>query len=145
MAWYKDCAATVHQLQKSQPLQEGVMKKSTKAALFSAIILPSAGHFYLKRYLRGVMLAVPFLIASTYLLNLAVERASEIIEKVMSGQIPYDPEAISALISAQSAQSADSGTHSSQIATWTLIVCWVIGVIDSYRLGSLQEKIDSEK
>ena len=37
------------------------MDKATKAALFSALLFPGWGQFYLKEYKRGIMFVVPVL------------------------------------------------------------------------------------
>ena len=74
-----------------------------------------------------------------YLISKAVERAFEITEKIQSGDAQLDIEAITELVSQQS-----SGTdvHLLNIATTTFIICWLVGIIRSYRVGSVRDNSD---
>jgi hypothetical protein len=115
------------------------MKKSTKAALLSAFVFPGVGHLYLKKYMSGVLLAGASFAAIYYLIAKSVERAFEISEKIQSGDVPLDVQAITALVTQQT-----SGTDVIllNIATTALFVCWLIGIIDSYRVGRVRDKND---
>lgn len=113
------------------------MKKSTKAALLSAFLFPGVGHIYLKKYTAGVMLAGVSFAAIYYLITKAIAKAFEISEKIQSGDIQLDIEAITKLVSQQS-----SGTDAKllNLATIALVICWLIGILDSYRAGRAREK-----
>jgi len=115
------------------------MKKSTKAALLSAFIFPGAGHLYLRRYVPGGILVGVSLVGIYYLVTNIVERAWEIAEKIQSGAVQLDTTTITELVSQQSA-----GTDSQlvNIATLAIIICWGIGIIDSYRVGRARDKMD---
>lgn len=115
------------------------MKKSTKAALLSAFVFPGVGHIYLRKYAAGVLLAGASFAAIYYLITKAVERAFEISEKIQSGDVQLDVEAIAELVFQQS-----SGTDAQilNIATIILVIFWLIGIFDSYRAGRVGEKID---
>jgi hypothetical protein len=115
------------------------MKKSTKAALLSACIFPGVGPIFLKKHLTGVVLMSASFVAIYYLVSKAVERALLIVENIQSGDVPLDVAAITELVSKQS-----TGTEAqlSNIATATFIICWLISIIDSYRLGRVREKKD---
>jgi hypothetical protein len=115
------------------------MKKATKAALLSAFVLPGAGHLYLKKYLPGSILAGVSLVGIYYLVTKTVERAWEIAEKIQSGAVQLDATTVTELISQQST-GADS--HLINIATLAIIICWVVGIIDSYRVGRVRDKMD---
>jgi hypothetical protein len=117
------------------------VKKPTKAALLSAFVFPGAGHIYLKKYMAGVLLASASFAAIYYLVSKAVERAFEISEKIQSGDVPLDLEAITELVS-QKSSGADAQLLN--IATTALIVVWLIGIIDSYRAGRVRERNDEE-
>lgn len=108
------------------------MKKSTKAALISALVFPGAGHIYLKKYLRGIILATLSLTAIASLISYTVERALQIAEKIQSGQIPPDIPAITELLSQQPAGNTLLIQH---IAATAIILCWIVGIIDAYRAG----------
>ncbi|MFZ0468418.1 MAG: hypothetical protein WAL92_05815 [Thiogranum sp.] len=115
------------------------MKKSTKAALLSAFVFPGVGHVYLKKYTAGVSLAGVSFAAIYYLVAKSVETALEITGKIQSGDVPLDIGAITELVSQQS-----SGTDAQMlnIATTALVICWLIGIVDSYRAGRVREKSD---
>src|SRR5689334_13423788 len=113
------------------------MKNSGKAALLSALVLPGTGHLYLKHYRRAVVLMLIAVSALSIIVVRAVRQARMIADKILSGEIAPDPAAIAAQIDA-----AGSATDSTQvgIAYWALIVCWLIGIADAYRLGTLHDK-----
>ncbi len=121
------------------------MKKSTKAALLSGLIFPGLGHMALKQYLRGSILMLAALIALIVIVTKAVEQALAIVDKINSGEIPLESVTITELAS-QSTGAAEGSILN--IAVLVIIACWLIGIIDSYRLGINQEKqliIDAEK
>jgi len=113
------------------------MKRSTKAALLSGLIYPGIGHMVLKHYLRGSVLMFSALIASATLINAAIQRAQSIVDRINSGEIPLDNVTIAELVTSSS-HGADSPAM--DISLLVLSACWLIGIIDSYRLGAAQEK-----
>ncbi|MBT6338674.1 MAG: hypothetical protein HOJ48_05195 [Desulfobacula sp.] len=113
------------------------MKKATKAALLSAFVFPGAGHLHLKKYIRGVLLAISSFAAIYYLLLTIIETALQIVEKIRNGDIQPDISAISQLLLERS---AGSESQLLNIATALLIVCWIISIIDSYRIGRKQDQ-----
>jgi hypothetical protein len=113
------------------------MKKSTKAALLSALVLPGAGHIYLKKYISGFVLAGAALSALYYLISKATEDALKIVEQIQNGSVPLDATSITELVSMQT---AGAESQLPDIATAIVMICWVIGIIDSYRVGSMQDK-----
>ena len=115
------------------------MKKSMKAALWSGLAFPGAGHFFLKRYARGMLLIVPTVLALIYVVNDMLQRAAAIAEKILSGAASTDVATITALVTADGNQSTMS-----EIAVYVLLACWVTGIIDSYRLGSIDDKNDEK-
>jgi hypothetical protein len=118
------------------------VKKSTKAALLSAFVFPGVGHLYLKKYMAGVLLAGASFTAVYYLISNAVERAFEISEKIQSGDVQLDIEAITELVSLQS---SSTDVPLFNIATSGLIICWLIGITDSYRVGRVRDKNDAQQ
>jgi len=115
------------------------VKKSTKAVLLSACVFPGIGHIFLKKYIQGVVLAGVSLAAIYYLISKTVEVAIQIAEKIQSGDIPLDVDAIAALVSKQS---IGSEAQLLNFATIALIICWLIGIIDCFRVGRLRDKND---
>lgn len=117
------------------------MKKSIKAALYSGLVFPGVGHFSLTHYARGLALFIPTLAAAAYVGNDVWQKANAILDKAMRGDIPLDPEVIAGMVSA-----AQPGSDSLwlNIATWMMMGCWVVGVVDAYRLGVIEEKSDPQ-
>lgn len=103
-----------------------------KAALISAFVFPGAGHLYLKKYVPGAVLAGASLAALGYLIAVAVERALQLAAKIQNGEVPLDIAAITAWVTTQSA-GAESPLLN--VATLVIVICWIIGIIDSCRIG----------
>ncbi len=113
------------------------MSKAIKAALLSAFVFPGTGHFFLKKHIIGASLAGAA-VASLYLvISRMVERALLIAERIQLGEVQLDVAAIAELISKQ-----PTGTDSQllNIAWIVLIISWLIGIVDSYRVGRRQDK-----
>jgi hypothetical protein len=113
------------------------MSKSLRAALLSALILPGVGHFWLKKPLQGALLSGITIVSLYVLLSTVVDIAQRLSIRIQSGEIPLDVTTISELISQQMAG------HNGQlinIPTLLLIICWTVGVLDSFRIGRLEEK-----
>jgi hypothetical protein len=113
------------------------MNKATKAALLSALVFPGAGHFLLKKYLTGVVLGGASVAALYLLIVKAVEKALLISEKIQSGEVPLDVATITELVT-QQATGADAQLIN--IATAVLCLSWLIGIVDSYRVGCGQKE-----
>ena len=114
------------------------MRKSTKAALLSALVFPGAGHFFLKRYITGTVLTGAAFASLYLLISKTVERALQITEKIQLGEVPPDVAAITELVLKQ-----PTGTEAQllSIASIVLIISWLIGIVDSYRVGRPQGKL----
>ncbi len=113
------------------------MKKSSKAALLSGLIFPGIGHMVLKQYLRGAVLMLSALVAFSVIVTRIFQRALTIVDRINSGDIPIETGAIAALVS-NSTNGVDSFIENTAVIV--LAACWLIGIIDSYRLGIAQEK-----
>jgi hypothetical protein len=113
------------------------MKRSTKAALLSGLVFPGVGHMVLKRYLRGSVLMLSALVAFSVVVTKAIKQALTIVDRINSGGIPVEAGAITELASIPT-----SGTDASivNIAAFAISAVWIIAVVDSYRLGMIQEK-----
>lgn len=120
----------------TSPATEITMTQAHIALLLSAFICPGSGHFYLKRHNTGTVLSAISLAALVYLLQLAIIRAREISDKLLSGEIPLDLPLIHSLIT------APDPVHELWIslATLTFGLAWLFGVIDAYRLGRLADR-----
>ncbi len=108
-----------------------------KAALLSAFVFPGVGHFLLKKYIPGAILAGTAFAGLYFLIAKTVERALQIAEKIQSGEVPLDVATITELVSKQSMSTED---QLPTIAVVALIVSWLIGIVDSYRVGRAHDK-----
>jgi len=113
------------------------MSRSIKVALLSGLVFPGLGHLVLKQYLRGWILMLAALAAISAIVIVTTRRALAVIDALASGEIPIDTDAISAIVS-NSISSSDNLI--ANISLLVLVVVWLIGIIDSYRLGMIQEK-----
>lgn len=111
------------------------MKSSTKALLWSAVVFPGAGHFFLKRYRRGMLLFVPALLELSMLARGLIIQAEFVMDKIESGAISPDVTAIANLLDAV------PETQMTRIAFWVLVACWMAGMVDAYLLGVEQDKL----
>ena len=68
---------------------------------------------------------------------MAYQHALLVVDQVVSGHVSLETEAISQAI-------ADSTSAADRLAEnavyFALAACWLAGILDSWRLGSLQEK-----
>ncbi len=113
------------------------MKRSSKAALLSGLVFPAIGHMVLKQYLRGSLLMLSALVAFSVIVTTIFQRALTIVDRINSGDIPIESGAIAELVS-NSTTGVDSFVENTAVIV--LAACWLIGIIDSYRLGVAQEK-----
>ena len=115
------------------------MKKSSKAALLSGLIFPGLGHIFLKEYIRGSLLVSLSLAALSVVVTSAYQHALLIADQIVSGDISMEAEAIAQAVS-NSTNAADSLVENTAVIV--LVACWMAGIMDSYRLGAVQEKSD---
>jgi len=116
------------------------MSKSNKAVLLSALVFPGAGHLFLKRYITGAVLVCASLSALYLIVADILERALSIVEKIERGEVSPDVAAIAELLSRQPI------ANESQLldaALPVLVICWLIGIADSYRCGRALDRHDT--
>ena len=91
----------------------------------------------LKQYLRGSVLMLSALVAFSVIVTRVFHRVLTIVDRINSGDIPVETSAIAEMVS-----NSTNGTDSfiENTAVIVLGTCWLIGIIDSYRLGVAQEK-----
>jgi hypothetical protein len=108
------------------------MSRLTTAVVLSALVLPGAGHLYLKQPGRGIALIGVSLVCLWVIVAQAMQQASAVLVKLESGGGALDAGQLSDLV-AQASSSSGSGAVT--VATLALIGCWLIGIVDAYRLG----------
>jgi hypothetical protein len=113
------------------------MNKAFKAALVSALIFPGIGHFSLKKPLQGSLLAGASFVCLYFMVSAIMEVANQIVVKIQNGDIPMDVTNISNIVASQL---AGSDGRLINIPSYMLMVLWVVGIVDSYRVGLSQQK-----
>ena len=113
------------------------MTRSIKAALLSGLIFPGVGHMILKQYRRGSVLMLSAMAALSVIVTKAINQALTIVDRINSGEIPVEARAIIELASMPNSSAEDSILN---IAAIVVGAVWIIGIVDSYRLGIIQEK-----
>jgi hypothetical protein len=111
------------------------MSRSTKAVLLSALVFPGAGHLYLKYFWRGIALVGVSLACMGVIAEEAMRQTSAALDKLVSEGGALDPNQLSDLLT-QASSSSDSGVAS--VAMLVLTGCWLVGIVDAYRLGRHQ-------
>ena len=112
------------------------MSKSIKAVLLSGLVFPGIGHFYLKKHIQGIIFSGIATISLCFLLVTTARMAQEISDKILNGEIAMDlvdiSEAIMKLLD-------NSGIHQLNLATFILFLCWLVSMVDSFRLGRIED------
>lgn len=117
------------------------MKSALKAALISALVFPGCGHFYLRKTIPGILLCATALIGLYFLFAAIMEVAMQISSKIQSGEIPFDFYQIHGMVNQQITMSESQKFN---LPLLILLTSWVVGIVDSARLGRLSDKNNSE-
>jgi hypothetical protein len=107
------------------------MSRPLIAFLLAALAFPGAGHFYLKRRLRGLLFLLPTLAALAVLGTRVIGTASDLSERVANGSLPLDPTALAAEIARQ----GDLTTPAISMASAVLVLAWIAGIVDTVYLA----------
>ena len=75
--------------------------------------------------------------ALSVIVTKAINQALTIVDRINSGEIPVEAGAIIELASMPNSSAEDSILN---IAAIVVGAVWIIGIVDSYRLGIIQEK-----
>ncbi|MBC8549815.1 MAG: hypothetical protein H8D23_09190 [Candidatus Brocadiales bacterium] len=108
------------------------MRTSLKGALLSGLVFPGYGQFVMKHYIRGIVLMLTCL---TGLVVIGVKVRQQIF--IVLEKIEYVDGAIdmSEIINAVNLAGTTSGDVIYRFASLLLLFCWIIGIIDAYRIG----------
>ena len=114
------------------------MKNTTKAVLLSALVFPGAGHIFLKKYFPAFGFIAAFAFLLSIVISALVERAETISQKILSGDIPLEINAISQALAEQSV----TGGQQTSFSGYALVFIWLFAMLDTYRLA---EKVKPNK
>jgi uncharacterized membrane protein HdeD (DUF308 family) len=91
----------------------------------------------LQQYLRGSVLMLSALVAFSIIIRGIFQRALTIVDRINSGDVPADIGAIAEMVASSTSAANDLTENTALIV---LVACWLIGIIDSYRLGVAGKK-----
>lgn len=108
------------------------MNKATKAALFSALLFPGWGQFYLKRYIRGLFFIVPILIGTLTLAWTIIQVSAKIIRAT-----PFKKGTVQLGNIIQVTADALKAIDFSYFLLMLLLIAalWILSILDAYQLG----------
>ena len=108
------------------------MDKATKAALFSAMLFPGWGQFYLKRFKRGLVFLIPVFIGSLLLAWTIIQASINIIKAT-----PFKKDTVQLGNVIQVTVDALKTINLSYFLLMLLlmILLWILSVVDAYQLG----------
>jgi len=112
------------------------MRKSLKGALLSGLVFPGYGQIVMKHYIRGIAL---MLLCLTGLVVIGVkvrQQISIVFEKIEYGDGAID---MSGILNAVNLVDTTSGDAIYRFASFLLLFCWVIGIVDAYRIGRKED------
>ena len=112
------------------------MNNSLKGVFWSGLIFPGLGQVVLKRYKRGAVIMLTVLVSLSVVVVKAVQHALAILEKIESegGAI-----SMSTISNAASQASTASGSLTFNLVLLLVILCWIIGAVDAYRIGKKKD------
>ena len=108
------------------------MNNSLKGALLSGLVFPGLGQVILKHYKRGIAFMLAVLAGLSVIVVKASQQALAIVEKIQSEGGAIDMNTIS---KAATQASTTSESFIFNLVLLLIIVCWIIGVVDAYRIG----------
>ena len=114
-----------------------MMNNSLKGALLSGLVFPGLGQIILKHYQRGIALMVTVLVSLLVIVVKAIQQAFIILEKIELEGGPIDMSTIS---KAATQASTTSDNFIFNFVTTLIIICWILGVVDAYRIGKKMTK-----
>ncbi|OEU68072.1 MAG: hypothetical protein BBJ57_11855 [Desulfobacterales bacterium PC51MH44] len=115
------------------------MNNSLKGAVLSGLVFPGLGQVVLKHYKRGAVLILTVLLSLSVIVVKVVQQALAILEKIESEGGTIDKNTIS---NAAAQASTTFGSLTFNLVLLLIMLCWIIGVVDAYRIG---KKMDIEE
>lgn len=112
------------------------MKNALKGALLSGLVFPGLGQIVLKHHRKGAFLIFVVLSGLVMFVTLAVRQAMVVLEKIQAAGGALD----AATINRTAHQVAtDKASQLLNFLLFFLIICWIFGMVDAYRLGKKKD------
>jgi len=112
------------------------MNNSLKGALLSGVVFPGLGQVILKHYKRGIALMLIVLVSLLVIVVKAVQQVFTVLEKIESEGGAINMSTISNAVT-QATTTSDSFIFN--FVLLLIIFCWIIGVVDAYRIGKRRD------
>lgn len=118
--------------------------QAKRAAILSATIFPGAGLFFLRRYVRGCIFAVPAALVIIMLLKnlfaVAIRLNKEMAEAAKKGILTIDIEYMW-----NSLHGAMFTSPYWEQGKWILLASWILSIISSYYAGKTIDQLKSKQ
>jgi hypothetical protein len=124
--------------QQAFSIHEPDMQKSAQAALYSGLIFPGAGLYWLKRYWQAALFILPALAISGYVLRETLACAEQLRDNISAGAMPLDI----TRIALEALRASEQLTARLDGAIWALMACWVLSIAASYWAGRTLEEAE---
>jgi hypothetical protein len=112
------------------------MNNAVKGALLSGLVLPGLGQIVLRQYRRGIVIMLAVFTSLAVIVVDTVQQALDILEQI---ELQGDAIDMTAISNAAARESVQSGGVTINIFMLLLIVCWIAGTIDAYRIGKRKD------
>ncbi len=112
------------------------MNNSLKGAFLSGLIFPGLGQVVLKHYKRGAAIMLTVFVSLSVVVVKAVQHALAILEKI---ELEGGTINMSTISNAATQASTTSGNLTFNLVLLLVILCWVIGTVDAYRIGKKKD------
>ena len=118
------------------------MRKPLKGALLSGLVFPGYGQFVLKHYIRGIVLMLIGLACLVVIGVKVLQQTFIVLEKIEYSGGAID---MSELLNVVNLVDTTSGDVIYKFASLLLLFCWIIGIIDAYRIGWRKDLEEQQK
>ena len=108
------------------------MNNAFKGGLLSGLVFPGLGQLVLRQYRRGVLIMLVVLISLSVIVADIMQQALDILEQI---ELQGDAIDINAISNAAAQESTRSGGAMINILMLVVVICWVGGTVDAYRIG----------
>jgi len=112
------------------------MKNSMKGALLSGLVFPGVGQVSLKHYKKGIALILIASVTMLLIIVKAVQHALIILNEIQLEGGVIDERAI---LNATAQASTISDSFIFNVTLLLIILCWIVGVVDAYRIGKKKD------
>jgi TM2 domain-containing membrane protein YozV len=118
------------------------MRKSLKGALLSGLVFPGYGQFVMKHYIRGIALILMCLTCLVVIGAKVRQQIFIVLENIEYGDGAID---MSGILNAVNLVDTTSTDVIYRFASLLLLFCWIIGIIDAYRIGWRKDLEEQQK